>query len=290
MNHQQLQTKITRLLQAHGIPNASLDAEYLLRSVLGITSAELLTRPETPVPLLAKWRAWHRASARARGMPMAYLIGERAFFGRTFSVNHSTLIPRPESECLIETALALPKPDAILDIGTGTGALGITLALELQVPVLGIESSRQACTLAKKNAQQLGATHFAVHRSNTLFPLPASFHTVLTTKQHALIIANLPYLSQQQWEQCPKEVRNFEPKSALVGGGMDGLNAYRILAHEIQQLVQSSHLPETITLLIEIDPSQAESAQTLLPWSNRIVHDLRGQVRGVVFSHSSEEI
>lgn len=280
MTRSALHKYLTHVLQGK-VSHPNDDAALLTRRVCGVSANELLAHGEISLPL---WRAlWGYALAwrRGRHAPMGYLMGQRDFFGRSFFVNSSTLIPRPESECLVETALTLPRPDLIIDVGTGTGALGISLALAWNIPTIAVEPSRRACALARKNAKHLHAYTFSVRCGSYLKPLRDSD---LSRVSHLLIVANLPYLSQRTWQSAPKEVRAFEPTRALLGGDNDGLGMYRELAKQFSSLLQKHPSVAQVSVLIELDPEQVATAQTLFPYPNRVIHDGYGHARGLLFS------
>jgi release factor glutamine methyltransferase len=265
-------------LGRHGLPQAQADAELLLRFACGKQPASAwLAHRDEPVGLRERWRAWALALRRARHEPMAYLLGHRSFFGRAFFVHRSTLIPRPESECLVEAALALPAPDLIADIGCGSGALGITLALECGAPAIGVELSWAACRLARKNALALQAD-FTVRRGSLFALTPADCRGV----ERLLMVANLPYLNTTTLAASPREVRAWEPTRALVSDHADGLNLYRTLFSQIEKARRNPAWPTCVDILIELDPHQASAAATFLPDASVTpITDLGGHVRGL---------
>ena len=203
-------------------PNAKFDAQVLLCAALHKSSAYLFAHGEDILSHdvhAAFFAAIHR---RALHEPVALILGEKAFFGRDFLVTRDTLIPRPETEVLVETVLPLITPSTVIvDIGTGSGAIGVTLACESSAPVVAIDISEAALTVAKNNARQ----HSAIERMSFLqgnllapfFPVfsqwPAHFPV-----DHLMVCANLPYLTTHQWEALNPNVKLFEPKSALFGG------------------------------------------------------------------------
>lgn len=160
---------------------------------------------------------------REAGEPVAYIVGEREFYGRTFMVTSDVLIPRPETELLVETALELlpkNKPLKALDIGTGSGCIAVTLALEAPLwSVTAIDISSLALQLAKENAQRLGARiHF----------IQSDLYAELSRQRFDLIVSNPPYIAQEDPHLRQGDVR-FEPRTALTSG-MDGLDAIRAIA------------------------------------------------------------
>jgi len=195
------------------------DARVLLRHVCGASAAHLVAWAEQ-ILSVAQWDTFqYLIERRAGGEPVAYLIGEREFYGRTFLVNASVLIPRPETELLIELAVArfgaVSRP-RVLDLGTGSGALAVTLALELDRPeVTATDISRDALAVATTNAMRLGAS---------ITFLWSDWYTLLKREDRfQLIVANPPYIVEGDPHLTQGDLR-FEPLNALASG-RDGLHA-----------------------------------------------------------------
>jgi release factor glutamine methyltransferase len=249
-------------------PNPKFDAQVLLSAVLQRPIASLFAHGNDILSDEARETFFGFIERRKAHEPVALILGGKAFFGRDFLVSPHTLIPRPETELLVETALSILQEDAmngastghalIVDVGTGSGAIGVTLALESNAPVIAIDASADALDIAKENAQLLGMSErMSFLQGNLLLPFfpvfakwPATFPV-----EHLLIAANLPYLTIDQWEALNPNVKNFEPKSALVGG-YNGLELYDELFMQLK--AKRSALPKRITLLCEIDPAQKE--------------------------------
>ena len=240
-------------------PSPQVDAQVLLAAALQKSSAYLFAHGADALNAEVAERFSGYIERRKVHEPVALILGGKAFFGRDFVVSKDTLIPRPETELLIETAL--PLIDArtlVVDVGTGSGAIGITLACETQAPVVAVDISPDALDVAKVNAKLLGAAdRISFLQGNLLLPFfpalaswPASFPV-----DHLVICANLPYLTTHQWEALDPNVKIFEPKSALVGG-YTGLELYDELL--MQAKAKRSVLPARITLLCEIDPAQKD--------------------------------
>lgn len=214
-----------------------LDAELIVARTLNQDRSFLPAHPdyEFSPQELAQIEAW--ATRRRAGEPLAYIFGEKAFYGRDFIVTPVTLIPRPETEALIDLAKTF-RPRTILDVGTGSGCIAITLALELpQAIVSAVDISSAALKVAAKNTQKLGATvHFA---QSDLLEYAQSYD---------LIVANLPYVDRD-WDWLSPELK-FEPATALYADD-DGLAL-------IKQLIQQApaHLNRRGKLLLEADLSQ----------------------------------
>lgn len=192
--------------------------------------------------------------------PVSYLTHHKEFFGRDFFVDKRVLIPRPETELLIEQVLStlctITSPASIVDIGTGSGAIILTLEKELAASnhvFLGTDISKDALAVAEKNKEALGCTKTTLLESNLLENIPESyFRTPL------ILIANLPYVPQEQYDTSMPDVHDYEPALALVSG-VDGLDHYRALIEVIQERNITS-----FTLFLEIDSSQSLALKTLL--------------------------
>lgn len=279
---------------ARNIPqNARLDAQVLLSHVLGVNSAYLFTHGDEAVPLTRVETYQRYIARRARHEPVAYITQTKAFFGRDFFVNHHVLIPRPDSEVIVEHALALvhsPSVESqttVIDLGTGSGAIAITLALESHAPTIAVDVSPNAISVAKHNAKTLGAQLAIVH-GNLFAPIAA---ITPPPSEHFVITANLPYLTPWQWEALDPDVRDYEPKLALLGGA-DGLALYDELCVQLKTYLHEQSRRGhriTIDLLIEIDASQKLTAPALLhehfPDAHiTVVPDLANKERVVIAS------
>lgn len=237
-----------------------LEAEILLSEATHLPKAHMIAHMESAVDpaSLTCFQDW--VARRCQHEPVAYIIGKKEFYGRTFLVNPSVLIPRPATETLIDRALETARlmsveHDLIADIGTGSGAIAITLALESGIPVIATDISKEALDIAQENAQRLNAKEsirfLEGHLLDPLLALWKSLEEPLP--QHLLLCANLPYLSHTQWETIMPDVREFEPKQALVCE-LDGLGAYWKMFLEIKQ--QRRWFPKRLSIICEHDPSQ----------------------------------
>lgn len=253
--------------------NASPDDEYLLRFVLKKTASDLLLclNDKISAQKISQFRALKKL--RARGVPMQYIVGEAWFFGLKFKVNKNVLIPRPESELMVERALTIAhehKTCSIIDVGTGSGAIAIAIARNSSCPVSAIDISLKALTVARANARALKArVKFSKADARKLFKLANTPHLIIT--------ANLPYLSDRRMNKLAPEVRK-EPKLALYGGP-DGLDLYRVMLRNL-----FANKKQTIHALLEIDPEQKTKLATFvrreLPKSELIFYpDLHGDIR-----------
>lgn len=211
-----------------------LDAELLLGHVLAKPRSYLFSWPERELDAatLAQFEALLRQ--RVQGMPVAYLLGYREFWGLELQVSPATLIPRPDTERLVELALeriALDKPARILDLGTGTGAIALAIASERPLAqVLAADISPAALTLAKANCERLGFKHVECVLSDWFSAIPSG-------SRFDLIISNPPYIPDSDPHLQQGDVR-FEPRSALAAGD-DGLADIRHLLEQAPRFLQA---------------------------------------------------
>jgi release factor glutamine methyltransferase len=267
-----------RLTRA-GITTARLDAQVLLAHVLGRDRAYLMAHPELQPPGPARLRFQRLLSRRESREPVAYLTGWKEFSGIKLKVTPWVLVPRPETETLVERAISCLRSDArrraAIDVGTGSGAIAMALAAHCRrLKVDAVDLSPRALAVARANARLLGLEkRVRVRRANLLEGAhPAD-----------LVVANLPYLSSFQMRRLPPEVR-LEPKMALHGGP-DGLRLIRRLVAQAAHVLRSDGC-----LLLECDPAQAASiaglCRTSFPGATvEIIRDLSGRQR-VVEVHS----
>ena len=251
---------------------ARLEAELLLAHVLKVDRVYLFTHFERPLEEseLAAYRELLRR--RAAQEPVAYILGTREFMSLKFTVDPRVLIPRPETELMVETALAyleLVGAGEVCDIGTGSGAVAIAIKYYCQqaIAVTGLDISPEALALARKNGGDLKVT-VEWQESDLLQNLKPQ-------QRFALITANLPYVGTEEYLTLPREVREYEPSLALLAG-TDGMDLYRILA--VQAL---DYLIPGGIILFEISPHQAELLPEVLGFAYdwQVLKDLSGRNR-----------
>ncbi len=204
----------TRILTEAGVDSPRLSAELLLFHVCAITRLDLTLYPDVPLSLAEQDRLSGLLRRRAEGEPAAYLLGSKEFFGRDFRVTPATLIPRPETELIIETALkAFPSSHAIhfADLGTGSGCIAVTFCAERSLwRGIMTDISARALAVAERNATRHGVR-------TRLQPLRADFRRPLFLPASLdLLVSNPPYVSREEYETLSQEVRDFEPVTALV--------------------------------------------------------------------------
>ncbi len=261
------------------------EAEILLAHVLRKPKEYLISHDDAPVSFLNRFRFSRLITKRTQGIPIAYLTGHKEFYGLDFLVNKRTLIPRPETELLVDWAndeLRIMNHESrlttIIDVGTGSGCIPISIKKTIKQKInktIAIDISRGALKVAKQNAKN---HHVDIEflQGNLLDPVIHNSQFIIHNSS-LVITANLPYLTNEQFASEPSIQR--EPKSALVAEE-NGLALYRQLLEQISLYA----LP--CTLFLEIDPSQSEPIKKLinniLPQSTiEIKKDLRGQDRVV---------
>lgn len=223
-----------------------LDTELLLAHALQESREHLLAHPEECIRPAVLRRFRRLVARRRKHEPVAFLIGHKHFYDLTLAVAPGVLIPRPETELLVEEAIAL-TPKTVIDVGTGSGAIALALAKHLPTTrVIATDISPAALRLARKNARLLGLTRRVRFVRADMLPEEGGKTPPL---QPNIIVANLPYLPTAVWRSAPPDVKRYEPRTAL-DGGRDGLDAYRSLFSLVA--ARSWHCP----ILIEIDPSQ----------------------------------
>src|SRR5690242_10715440 len=200
----------TKLLEDAGIAAPRLTGEVLLSHALHRERSYLYGHPEHVLSEI-EWIHYGRyLHERLGGKPTQYITGRQEFYGREFRVTRDVLIPRPETEHVVEAALQIaPPPASILDIGTGSGALAITLQLELGARVVATDISEAALTIAARNAGRLGATVQLV---------ACDIAAAIAGRTHDLVVSNPPYVPEADAAGLQREVRDYEPQIALFAG------------------------------------------------------------------------
>ncbi|MGB2799726.1 MAG: peptide chain release factor N(5)-glutamine methyltransferase [Dehalococcoidia bacterium] len=269
--------KASKTLAAHSFEEASLEAEILLMHVLGIDRAKLYAVLGEELSNGDAEVLTQLVNRRLTNEPVAYIVGHREFFGYDFHVAPGVLIPRPESELLVEETLyfvrgQFPAGDPVIaEIGTGSGAIAISLALLLpKAEIYATDISASALEIAKVNCERHGVQD-RVHllEGDVLAPL---------IEPVDIIIANLPYIGDAELNELDDEIRMFEPLEALAGGG-DGLDRVRQLLVKVGEKLR----PEGL-ILLEIGYVQGGAAASLRPLlplaaSVELVKDLGGRAR-----------
>jgi release factor glutamine methyltransferase len=233
-------------LRAAGVESPRLDAELLLAEATGWERARLAAEPEAELVPGAAREFAAMVRRRVRREPVAYILGRKGFRGIELEVDPRVLIPRPETELLVELALEF-SPGTVLDVGTGSGAVALAVADELpETQVTATDTSPEAVELARANAERLGLADRVSFEEGSVSP-----------GEFDLLLANLPYVSEAEWEGLAPEIREFEPRQALVAGptGMEVIES-------LLEAVGRGARPATIAL--EVGAAQADRVDELL--------------------------
>jgi release factor glutamine methyltransferase len=205
-------------LAAAGVEDPRLDAELLLGEAIGRGRAALAADPDAEVPAPAARAFGEMVRRRLRREPVAYILGRKGFRNLELAVDRRVLVPRPETELLVEVAVER-QPARVLDVGTGSGAVALAVADELpECEVVATDTSPGALDVARANAARLGLADRVRFVEGTL---PES-------EELDLVLANLPYVAERDWPRLQPEVTQWEPRGALLAG-RDGLDPYRAL-------------------------------------------------------------
>lgn len=264
--------EVARRLAAADIDETRREARLIVAAALGWQPTQVLGRPEAALDGTLRQRVLALADRRARREPLSRLLGYREFWSLRFALSPETFDPRPDSETLIEAALAaLPdraEPYRVLDLGTGTGCLLLALLSELPNAVgLGVDRSAAAAATARRNAQALGLSSRA--------QLLAGDWGAALGGAWDVILANPPYIPSGGIESLMPEVARHEPRPAL-DGGPDGLDAYRALAPEIRRLLAPAGLA-----FLELGLGQKTAVMALLAGVGLAMRATRPDLSGV---------
>lgn len=270
-----------QILAQAGVETPALDARLLLMQATGLSLEGLLSAPERCLSGAERARFAHMLARRRAREPLAYILGRRAFWSFDLVVDNAVLVPRPESETVVEAVLEAAlrteggrdEPYRILDLGTGSGCLLFALLSELpRAWGLGIDASARALVVARDNAARLGlAARSDFLRGDWLAAIGGTFD---------IIVCNAPYIPTDDIEGLAAEIRLYEPRLALDGGA-DGLAAYRRIVGALRKIVANGGL-----VALEVGDEQARAVEMLFASAgfSEIVHksDLAGKLRVVV--------
>ncbi|EAQ25058.1 peptide chain release factor N(5)-glutamine methyltransferase [Roseovarius sp. 217] len=264
--------RAVRRLEAAGIEGAAGDARALLAGAVEIARDRLTLHLGDEVEPGAEARFEAMIARRMARAPVAKILGRRVFWGREFEVTADVLDPRPETECLIAEALAGPKPLTLLDLGTGSGILAVTLLAEWPgVRGVALDLSAEALDVAARNAARHGVRdRLSLCHSDWFAQITGAFD---------LIVSNPPYIGRDEMVGLMPEVRDHDPRMALTDEG-DGLTAYRVIAG-----AAGAHLNPGGRLMVEIGWTQGAAVADLLRAAGfeavAVLPDLEGRDRVV---------
>jgi release factor glutamine methyltransferase len=259
--------------KGRGISSARLDAELLISRALGVDRVGLYTDLERPLQHSELSRIRELVIRRRKHEPVAYILGEKEFFGRLFDVTPDVLIPRPDTETVVDRILRVCEVNhagRVLDLGTGSGAIAITVAAERpSVFVDASDISKEALTVAARNAKKHGVDERVDFYLGDLFDALSEklkFSGTLASRtpvSYDVIVSNPPYIADGQWESLSLDIREFEPQIALRGG-IDGLDFYGRLCGPALDLLSSGGV-----LMLEVGQGQAPAVIGILQSDSR---------------------
>jgi release factor glutamine methyltransferase len=204
-------------IEAAGCTTPRLDAELLIADALGVDRAQLIMDPDMEIPPAAARVTGTNVRRRVAREPVAYILGRKGFRHIELAIDRRAIIPRPETELLVDVAAAQPAGARVHDVGTGTGAIALALLDERpDLKVTASEPYEPAAEVARENAARLG------------LPLEVTGEFGIPDGEYDLIVANLPYVRDDHWDGLQPEIRKYEPREAFVSGE-DGLDAIREL-------------------------------------------------------------
>ncbi len=269
-----------RRLERAGLPEASLDATVLLMHVLDVSRAGLYSGLQDSISEETLAALSLFADRRVKREPLAYVTGHREFFGLRFLTDARALVPRQETETLVEEVLQIVRQDykgrspRIADVGTGSGVIAVSLTANRgTIHVYATDSCEEALALATSNVSRHGLEdQVTLLRGDLLEPVGGPVD---------IVAANLPYIPACRWDSLQPEVRSFEPMTALVSG-RDGLDHLRRLLNQVHAMGRRPRW-----LALEMDPDQTapimETIERRFPSSTaRTYRDLMGQERGII--------
>jgi release factor glutamine methyltransferase len=259
-------------LESIAIETAALDARLFLQAATQLTHADIVADPQREISPEHIKIFEQFITRRMLHEPVSRILGTREFYGREFIVTPAVLDPRADTECVVELALKLTKQGRFVDLGTGSGAIAITLCAENKnLSGVATDISADALLVAEANAKNLNVTdRLQFHQGVWFDGWSGSFD---------LIISNPPYIREDA--KLPYDVANYDPHLALFGGA-DGLQAYRAIA-----LLSGHHLAESAHLVVELGFDQAQAVTEIFSAHGFVVNgkaiDIAGYIRGLAF-------
>lgn len=249
-------------LKRHGSQTPRLDAEVLLAEALGCRRIDLYTAFDEVPSESARAAFRQLVQRRAQGTPVAYLVGRREFYSLCLRVTSDVLIPRPETELVVMTLIELAKarlarypeqPIGVCDVGTGSGAIAVAVAKHIpQARITALDTSAAALAVARQNAEKHGVACQIEFLQSDLFG------AVPPEQRFDFIASNPPYVSEAEFEHLARDIRDFEPRAALVAGPLGTEVIARLVPEAARRLAPGGHL------LIEISPMIHDAVQAIL--------------------------
>jgi len=263
-----LRAEAERMKKA-GIPSPALETQLLAAFSMGVTREELILRLEDEVSYEARMAIESLVNRRVAGEPMAYIRGVKEFWSLEFRVDARVMIPRPDTETLVQSCLDHAakrlgrEPRCVADVGTGSGAVACALGKELEgATVVAVDVSDRALAVARSNAEALGLGHrIRFVRGDLLSPFRAG-------PRFDIIAANLPYIPTGSLAYLPEGIRDFEPRLAL-DGGRDGLEVIRRLLYDADRVLAPGGV-----VALEVEDTQVEEVEKMV--DSRAVYGTRG--------------